>query len=112
MFETDNSGQPATTSGDTARGNFEQVAVIDRRYTGHDVDSEHKSLAQRITAQLEATMATPGLAGKIWIRSLFLVIAAAAVAYAYQLAYGLQVTAMREYISWGVYITNFVFFIG
>jgi Ni/Fe-hydrogenase subunit HybB-like protein len=112
MFRTKKSGQPATTSRDTARGNLEQVAAIDRRYTGHDVDSERKSLAQRITAQLEETMATPGFAGKIWIGSLLLVIAAAAVAYAYQLAYGLQVTAMREYISWGVYITNFVFFIG
>ena len=57
-------------------------------------------------------MAAPGRVGKIWIGSLLAVIAAAAVAYTYQLANGLEVTAMREYISWGVYITNFVFFIG
>lgn len=70
------------------------------------------SLASRITAQLERTMAAPGRAGQIWIATLVAVIVAAAAAYAYQLAYGLGVTAMREYVSWGVYITNFVFFIG
>ncbi len=35
-----------------------------------------------------------------------------AIAYATQLSYGLQVTALRDYVSWGIYITNFVFFIG
>ncbi len=40
------------------------------------------------------------------------VIAWAAIAYATQLTYGLETTAMRNYVSWGIYITNFVFFIG
>ena len=79
---------------------------------GDNVDADPQTLAQRITVQLEETMGAPGLAGKIWIGSLLSVVAAAAVAYAYQLASGLKVTAMREYISWGVYIANFVFFIG
>ncbi len=57
-------------------------------------------------------MSAPGRAGKIWIGSLLAVIAAATAAYIYQLVNGLKVTAMREYVSWGVYITNFVFFIG
>lgn len=57
-------------------------------------------------------MAAPGRAGRIWIGSLLAVIAAAGAAYAYQLTRGLEVTGMREYVSWGVYITNFVFFIG
>jgi Ni/Fe-hydrogenase subunit HybB-like protein len=112
MFETDNLSEAATIGRDTVPGNLEQVAVIDGCYTGKDARTEHESLAQRITAQLEQTMAAPGLAGKIWIGSLLSVIAAAAVAYSYQLARGLKVTAMREYISWGVYIANFVFFIG
>ncbi|HEV2717113.1 MAG TPA: NrfD/PsrC family molybdoenzyme membrane anchor subunit [Terriglobales bacterium] len=103
-FTSSDSEQGVTIGRERKRESFAQVA--------YNIDTDPKTLAQRITAQLEATMATPGLAGKIWIRSLLLVIAAAAVAYAYQLAYGLQVTAMREYISWGVYITNFVFFIG
>ena len=34
-------------------------------------------------------------------------------AYAYyrQLRYGLVVTNMRDYVSWGIYISNFVFFV-
>lgn len=97
---------------ETARTSLKQPATIDKGFTGDGGAMDEPSLAQRITAQLEETMATPGFAGKIWIGSLLLVIAAAAVAYAYQIANGLKVTAMREYISWGVYITNFVFFIG
>lgn len=34
------------------------------------------------------------------------------VAYLNQLKYGLIVTGLRSYFSWGLYITNFVFFIG
>lgn len=86
--------------------------TLGRGDAGDNGEPNPETLAQRITAQLEETMARPGLAGKIWIGSLLSVIAAAAVAYAYQLAKGLKVTAMREYISWGVYIANFVFFIG
>ena len=97
---------------ETTRTSLTQLAGIDRPSTGDGGAMAGPSLAQRITAQLEETMTTPGLAGKIWIGLLLSVIAAAAAAYAYQIAYGLKVTAMREYISWGVYITNFVFFIG
>ena len=97
---------------ETAQASLKQLTAIDRRSTGNGGAMGEPSLAERITAQLEGTMATPGLAGKIWIGSLLSVIAAAAVAYAYQITKGLKVTAMREYISWGVYITNFVFFIG
>ena len=32
-------------------------------------------------------------------------------AYYRQLKYGLVVTAMRDYTSWGIYISNFVFFV-
>ncbi len=34
------------------------------------------------------------------------------VAWIYQMRYGLAVTAMNNYFSWGIYIVNFVFFIG
>ena len=34
------------------------------------------------------------------------------LAWFVQLAYGLEVTGLRDYFFWGVYITNFVFFIG
>src|SRR5690348_14444629 len=34
------------------------------------------------------------------------------IAYAYQARVGLAATAMTDYFSWGIYIINFVFFIG
>ena len=75
-------------------------------------EAAHDGLVQRIKADLAESLAAPGRAGRIWIGSLLAVVAAGLAAYTYQLANGLKVTAMREYISWGVYITNFVFFIG
>jgi molybdopterin-containing oxidoreductase family membrane subunit len=40
------------------------------------------------------------------------VIAWGVIAYATQLRYGLGVTGLRDNFMWGIYITNFVFFIG
>ena len=41
-----------------------------------------------------------------------LLLALGLAAYVYQLGHGLAVTAMTDYFSWGVYIIDFVFFIG
>lgn len=41
-----------------------------------------------------------------------LLLAFGLAAYVYQLGHGLSVTAMTDYFSWGVYIIDFVFFIG
>ena len=49
--------------------------------------------------------------GKIFIAILFVVILVGMYAYYRQLRYGLSVTAMRDYTSWGIYISNFVFFV-
>lgn len=105
-FSSNSSEQGVTIGRQGGRERFAQAG------SERGVSSDPRFLAQSITTQLEETMGAPGLAGKIWIGSLLTVIAAAAVAYSYQLAKGLKVTAMREYISWGVYIANFVFFIG
>ncbi len=48
---------------------------------------------------------------KLWIASLCLVILIGIFAYYRQLKFGLIVTAMRDYTSWGIYISNFVFFV-
>lgn len=81
--------------------------------------SASKETATASTAPLSSgaqwLMATLGHEG--WRAKGTLVIAAAllawgVVAYVYQLRYGLAVTAMTDYFSWGVYIINFVFFIG
>lgn len=48
---------------------------------------------------------------KIWIAILLLIIFVGIFAYIRQLKFGLIVTAMRDYTSWGIYISNFVFFV-
>lgn len=48
---------------------------------------------------------------KIWILFLCVVILLGAYGYYKQLRDGLEITAMRDYTSWGIYISNFVFFV-
>ena len=52
-----------------------------------------------------------GRRGKIWTATLILICIVGAFAYYRQLKYGLVVTHMRDYVSWGIYISNFVFFV-
>ena len=47
----------------------------------------------------------------IWTAALILICLIGAYAYYRQLRYGLVVTNMRDYVSWGIYISNFVFFV-
>lgn len=48
----------------------------------------------------------------IWVGALLAVLAWGAYAYVYQLREGLGVTGLGDQVSWGLYIINFVFFIG
>jgi molybdopterin-containing oxidoreductase family membrane subunit len=52
-----------------------------------------------------------GKRGMIWTVSLMLIALVGVFAYYRQLRYGLSVTGMRDYVSWGIYISNFVFFV-
>lgn len=52
-----------------------------------------------------------GKAGKIWTTVLIAICLFGAYAYYRQLRYGLVVTNMRDYVSWGIYISNFVFYV-
>lgn len=52
-----------------------------------------------------------GKAGKIWVYTLLVLAVIGLYAYTKQLRFGLGVTAMRDYASWGIYISNFVFFV-
>ncbi|HEX5652271.1 MAG TPA: NrfD/PsrC family molybdoenzyme membrane anchor subunit [Chitinophagaceae bacterium] len=52
-----------------------------------------------------------GRRGMIWTGILLLICLVGAYAYYRQLRYGLGVTNMRDYVSWGIYISNFVFFV-
>lgn len=48
----------------------------------------------------------------LWTAFLILLTGGGLVAYGYQVRQGLVVTGMRDQVIWGLYITNFVFFIG
>jgi len=52
-----------------------------------------------------------GKQGKLWVIGLLAICALGAFAYGRQLYYGLEVTGLRDYVSWGIYISNFVFFV-
>jgi molybdopterin-containing oxidoreductase family membrane subunit len=52
-----------------------------------------------------------GRAGVIWTICLIVLCLIGLGAYISQLRNGLVVTAMRDYASWGIYISNFVFFV-
>ena len=49
--------------------------------------------------------------GKVWVGLLLVVIVAGIIAYIDQLIKGQVVTNMRDYVLWGFYISNFVFFV-
>ncbi|MHA2176136.1 MAG: NrfD/PsrC family molybdoenzyme membrane anchor subunit [Candidatus Hodarchaeales archaeon] len=48
----------------------------------------------------------------LFIAFLIFLVVLAGLAYLHQLTNGLVVTGLRDRVSWGVYVTNFVFFIG
>ena len=49
--------------------------------------------------------------GKAWMVFLVVVILVGLYSYTRQLQLGLVITDMRDYALWGVYISNFVFFV-
>ena len=49
--------------------------------------------------------------GRILVAILSAICLVGIYAYYRQLRYGLVVTNMRDYVSWGIYISNFVFFV-
>lgn len=52
-----------------------------------------------------------GWKGRVWIGFLAVIILLGIYSYIQQLKYGLVVTDLRDYSLWGVYISNFVFFV-
>lgn len=53
-----------------------------------------------------------GRAFYLWMTSLTVVVLLGTVAYLTQLIQGMQVTNMRDQVSWGFYISNFTFLVG
>lgn len=52
-----------------------------------------------------------GWKGAAWVTFLILIIVVGLYCYIQQLQNGLSVTGMRDYALWGIYISNFVFFV-
>jgi Ni/Fe-hydrogenase subunit HybB-like protein len=52
-----------------------------------------------------------GRNGRLWVAALLFFCLLGSAAYIHQLSQGLVITAMRDYASWGIYISNFVFFV-
>src|SRR3970040_1751760 len=73
-------------------------------------------VAKIVVTRLEKTVMQPLVRPGRWYWAIVTVLAAivawAVYAYAVQLQEGLVVTALRDRISWGLYVTTFVFFIG
>ena len=68
--------------------------------------------AAEVEAHLIGTLGPMSRGLKSVVVTLSVIVAAGVVAWIYQLWRGLAVTAMTDYFSWGVYIVDFVFFIG
>jgi molybdopterin-containing oxidoreductase family membrane subunit len=73
------------------------------------VENSISLTSERITSDLLPQKF--GKRGMIWTAVLLLICVIGAYAYYRQLRYGLVVTNMRDYVSWGIYISNFVFFV-
>jgi Ni/Fe-hydrogenase subunit HybB-like protein len=52
-----------------------------------------------------------GAKGRLWVTALLIICIIGVIGYYKQLSEGLIVTDMRDYASWGIYISNFVFFV-
>lgn len=66
----------------------------------------------KIEEELTASLGFKGWRIKVALGVLALLFAAGVIAYIIQIKNGLAVTAMRDYVSWGLYISMFIFFIG
>lgn len=71
-----------------------------------------KSWRERLEQSALAPLTSTSKAYYLWLAFLLAVISWGAYAYSVQLRDGLIVTGMRDRILWGLYITDFVFFIG
>ncbi|MBU0673918.1 MAG: polysulfide reductase NrfD [Proteobacteria bacterium] len=72
---------------------------------------QNKGMAAFVADCLRWSLAG-GIIFKIYLASLLVVMGAGAVAYGKQFQEGLILTGMSNIVSWGLYISNFTFFVG
>lgn len=90
---------------------MEQDAHPGFEYHNLLTEEEKKQHRQEMREVVLRPLRHTGIAGKLWIAFLVIVFLFGCYAYYLQLKNGLKVTAMRDYASWGLYISNFVFFV-
>ena len=73
--------------------------------------SPHKGIASFVSDCLRWSLAG-GKGFRIYLAVLLVVMGLGAVAYLHQLQEGLITTGMSDIVSWGLYISNFTFFVG
>ncbi len=76
------------------------------------MSAQDQSIRLEIAREVEHTMGPFTPRGQFFIGSMIVMSLWGLGAYIWQLYNGLEVTAMRDYVSWGTYMSNFVFFIG
>ena len=74
------------------------------------IQEQHHSL-EKLEVDLLSHLTNNRKRDNIFLAILLVIIAVGIFAYYRQVRYGLEVTAMRDYTSWGIYISNFVFFV-
>ena len=72
------------------------------------MENNEKTLLKEFAPQLERT----GIQGYAWILFLLAVIGVGVYAFIQQVTKGHEVTGMRDNVVWGIYIVNFIFFMG
>ena len=72
------------------------------------MELQQKNPLKEFAPQLERT----SIQGYAWILFLLVVIGLGVFAFLNQVLYGHEVTGMRDNVVWGVYIVNFIFFMG
>jgi molybdopterin-containing oxidoreductase family membrane subunit len=79
--------------------------------TTSNTEFSENSTFEKIREDLIRPLHKNTFSNQDWIRFLIILILLGAFAYGHQLIKGLGVTAMRDYSAWGLYISNFVFWV-
>src|ERR1035437_5919468 len=72
---------------------------------------QHEIRREEMRADILRPLQSSGIWGKLWIVFLVAIMLVGCYAYYLQLKHGLIVTGLRDYATWGIYISNFVFFV-
>jgi len=73
-----------------------------------DIKKRKRELVEEFSPMLEKT----SLLSKLWIGALLIIISIGLYAFILQLINGHEITGMRDNVVWGIYIINFIFFVG